>query len=623
MVQNKFINLTYQLNNLINNEKVTNISQIGQVISIDSNLIEISLKEKSTLSKNTPVEVNRIKGIITENNDKNIFIQLEDTPTFKINDSVKINDIQKEVILRKIQDLKQNIEGNKLNKSNYATLDVLFNQFLPKFNDKKYIIRNLNKNQTIAVNNALSADKFHIIQGPPGTGKTHTIVELIRQLYKQKKKLLITTHTHIALDNILEKLTFIPDNEILRIGVTQKISSNSRKYSLDEQIKRHELYQEIIKRENKIKLLNNIKEETFDTNNEMINVVQESFLSKIFRRLTNTKNNENSFKENESNIQSIKNIDDINELNNEINKIKENIQSDLLRQVSIIASTVISSSNYLTRDIEFDYMIMDEASQVPLYLSLIPLMKTDKFILIGDDKQLQPIVNNNATLTMNKSIFNYLIEKYPDNYTFLNIQYRMNQEIADISSNLYYSGKLKTFPKIANRKISVTNKNFLLNDDPITCIDTSNIEYHESSNSNGCCNKYEAQLILIIVESLLKNNITSNEIGIITPYRKQKIYLKKLFREKSIDVEIDTIYRFQGREKEVILMSFCKSSNASLTRFQENFLADKNQLNVSITRARKKLIIIGDFSLLSVATNIYELLNQIFFENIIYLDDFI
>ncbi|WP_455644654.1 AAA domain-containing protein [Methanosphaera sp.] len=622
MIQNKFTKLTYQLNNLINNEKINNDFSMGQIISIDDNVIQISLKKKSTLSKDTSVEINRIKGNIIKNNGKNIFVQLQNKPTFKINDSVKIHDVQKEVILRKIQDLKQDIEENKLNKSNYDTLNVLFNQFSPEFNEKTYIIKNLNRNQTLAVKKSLSANKFHIIQGPPGTGKTHTIVELIRQLYKQNKKVLITTHTHIALDNILEKLTFIPRDNILRIGVTQKIGVNARKYSLDEQIKEHDLYPEIIKRENKINSLKNIYEETFENNYEITSVTQESLLSKIFRRLTNTKNNEDSFNEIKSNRQSIGNIDKINELNVEIDKIKENIQSDLLRQVSIIASTVISSSNYLTNDIEFDYMIMDEASQVPLYLSLIPLMKTDKFILIGDDKQLQPIVNNNTTLTMNKSIFNYLIEKYPDNYTFLNIQYRMNRKIADISSNLYYSGNLKTFSEIKDRKINIDDGNFLLNNDPITCIDTSNMFYHESSNSNGCCNKYESQLILILVESLLKCNINPNEIGIITPYRKQKLYLRKLFRKKSIDVEIDTIYRFQGREKDVILISFCKSSNTSLTKFQKNFLADKNQLNVSITRARKKLIMIGDFSLLGTAENIEELLNQLFPENIIYLDDF-
>ena len=121
----------------------------------------------------------------------------------------------------------------------------------------------------------------------------------------------------------------------------------------------------------------------------------------------------------------------------------------------IIASTVLSSSSFLTKDIEFDYVIMDEASQVPVYLSLIPLMKTSKFILIGDNKQLQPIQNINSSYLLNKSIFNLLIEKYPNNFTFLNIQYRMNQEISDIASKLYYGGNLLTGEGVKNQKLKL------------------------------------------------------------------------------------------------------------------------------------------------------------------------
>ena len=124
-----------------------------------------------------------------------------------------------------------------------------------------------------------------------------------------------------------------------------------------------------------------------------------------------------------------------------------------------------------------------------------------------------------------------------------------------------------------------------------------------------------------LVDALLSNDISCEEIGIITPYRKQKNHIIKLLNNKGINIECDTIYRFQGREKDVIIISFCKSLNKSLNDFQKKFLADENQLNVSLTRSRKKLIIIGNYSMLGSAQNIKDLVNEISRENILYLDD--
>lgn len=622
----KFNQLIYQLKNLIDKEKSDNKVQKGNIINISGDHLEISLQEPLNLSKNTLIEINRVEAKIIELKNKNLLVEIKDNHIFKENQEVSIHNIQKDIIIKKLNELEINIEDNRINKSNKETLDVILDYVNPTFTDKKYNIKNLNKNQKKAVNRALSSNKFHIIQGPPGTGKTHSIVEIIKQLYHDNKKILITTHTHIALDNILEKLDTIPDNKILRIGNDNKISKQSKKYVIDEHIKRDPEYEKIEKRNKEIEEL---KQNSHELNKEQYIPMDnqddnESYLSRILRKIMNYDKNEENLKQNIDNLNSTKNINRINELNMEKSKIKENIQSNLLKNIPIIASTVLSSSSYLTKDLEFDYVIMDEASQVPIYLALIPLMKTDKFILIGDDKQLQPISNSNASLFLNKSIFNHLIKKYPTNFTFLNIQYRMNKKISDISSILYYSNQLKTFHEIKDQKITIKdNSNILLNNEPVTFIDTSGMDYNESPISNGCCNKYEAMLILNITKSLLNNKISEKEIGIITPYRKQKIYLQKLFQKEHIQSEIDTIYRFQGREKDVIIMDFCKSFNGSLTKFQENFLADENQLNVSITRSRKKLIMIGDISVLSRAVNIKNLLYQISPLNIIYLKDFL
>lgn len=602
---------------LIEKEQESNKTINGTIIYINGSILGISTKYSSNLSKNMSVEINRIKGRILDVKHKNIKLKVDNVTVFKENQRVSIRNIQKDIIIKKLQETYTNIYDNKISQENKETLDVLFADKKSEYGNESFSVNNLNENQTRSVIKSLQSDKFHLIQGPPGTGKTHTIIEIIRQLYEKNNKILITTHTHIALDNIIERLNNINEKEILRLGEKSNISSQVLKYSLDNQIKQHDMYNEIIEKEMIIeKLLKNNSKK-----NPKIQSVNksESIISKLFRFIFQIKQDEYS---SENNIINIENDDTIKELNLEIENIKNNIQEDIIRNVKIMASTVLSSSNYLTKDLDFDYVIMDEASQVPVYLALIPLMKTTKFILIGDNKQLQPIRNNNSSYQLNKSIFNLLIEKYPENYTFLNIQYRMNQEISDIASKLYYNGKLLTGEMVKNQHIKLKCSNyFLLDEDAITVIDTSNVNFNETNVSGGCCNRYEADIILNLVDQLMFNDISSDEIGIITPYKKQKLFIKKSLEKNRLNVECDTIYRFQGREKDVIIVSFCKSSKKSLTKFQKNFIADENQLNVSITRARKKLILIGDFDTIGTAKNIGNLFKEISLENMIYLQD--
>ncbi|MBE6493059.1 MAG: hypothetical protein E7Z84_00420 [Methanosphaera stadtmanae] len=610
-------------------EKNDNQPISGNIINIKNNRLLIDLKVPTNISNTTPIEINKISGHVLKNNYKKLLIKINHDEYFQKNQEVNIINTQQEIIIKKLENVYNQINDNKINQSNMTTLDSLITIKDTTYSENKYNNPKLNKNQNEAVQKSISTNKFHIIKGPPGTGKTHTIVEIINELYKENYKILVTTHTHVALDNIVEKLTKIPSEDILRLGKNEKISSNNKQYTLEEQIKKHPKYQEIIKNNIKINSLknNNItKKDYFPDQNRYLNNTK--FNNTIFRFLTNILNksdkNETFTDENTTFINdksNIKNQDLIIELEKENHKISDEISQELINNSKIIATTVLSVSSYLTKDLEWDYIIIDEASQVPLYLALIPLIRTDKFILIGDDNQLQPINNNNASYLLNKSIFNLYIQKYPTSYTFLNIQYRMNKQISDISSYLYYDNKILTYSKVQNAKISLNNDNILVTDEPVEIIDTSYLYFYESNVSNSCCNKFEADIIINIIDILLKNNISSDEIGIITPYRKQKNYIQKLMNKHNFDIETDTIYRFQGREKDVIIISFCKSSANGLTNFQKKFLGDKNQLNVSITRSRKKLIIIGNLSLLKQSKNIDNIINCINPLNILYLND--
>ncbi|MEE3325115.1 MAG: AAA domain-containing protein [Methanosphaera sp.] len=610
-----------ELKEFIEKEKKSNKIIKADIVGINKDILKVSTGYNTDLTKNMNIEIDRVPAKIIFIKGKNIQIKILKKSNFSLNQNVSIKNIQKDIIIHKLQETLNNITDNKLNKENKKTLDVIVNDFGISFSDDNFKISSkLNQNQKIAVKKVLQANKFHIIQGPPGSGKTHTITEIIKHLYFSGKRILVTTHTHVALDNIIERLDSIDQKDILRIGRNEKISDKVLKYALDEQIKLHPDYGKIYEKKSLIEQLQN--SDLIFENGIINNYKNKNIFNKIFNLLFNIKENKNSQDNSHGSPNNFNNIDEINEIKKEIDDIKNNMQHDIVGGAKIIASTVLSSSSFLTKDIEFDYVIMDEASQVPVYLALIPLLKTNKFVLIGDNKQLQPIKNNNASYLLNKSIFNLLIEKYPNNYTFLNTQYRMNKKISDIASNLYYDNKLLTGDAVKNQKISLkNNKYFLLNEDVITFIDTSDVNFNEVDLAGGCCNKYESCLVLHLVDALLSNDISCEEIGIITPYRKQKNHIIKLLNNKGINIECDTIYRFQGREKDVIIISFCKSLNKSLNDFQKKFLADENQLNVSLTRSRKKLIIIGNYSMLGSAQNIKDLVNEISRENILYLDD--
>lgn len=610
-----------ELKEFIEKEKKSNKIIKADIVGINKDILKVSTVYNTDLTKNMNIEIDRVPAKIIFIKGKNIQIKILKKSNFSLNQNVSIKNIQKDIIIHKLQETLNNITDNKLNKENKKTLDVIVNDFGISFSDDNFKISSkLNQNQKIAVKKVLQANKFHIIQGPPGSGKTHTITEIIKHLYFSGKRILVTTHTHVALDNIIERLDSIDQKDILRIGRNEKISDKVLKYALDEQIKLHPDYGKIYEKKSLIEQLQN--SDLIFENGIINNYKNKNIFNKIFNLLFNIKENKNSQDNSHGSPNNFNNIDEINEIKKEIDDIKNNMQHDIVGGAKIIASTVLSSSSFLTKDIEFDYVIMDESSQVPVYLALIPLLKTNKFVLIGDNKQLQPIKNNNASYLLNKSIFNLLIEKYPNNYTFLNTQYRMNKKISDIASNLYYDNKLLTGDAVKNQKISLkNNKYFLLNEDVITFIDTSDVNFNEVDLAGGCCNKYESCLVLHLVDALLSNDISCEEIGIITPYRKQKNHIIKLLNNKGINIECDTIYRFQGREKDVIIISFCKSLNKSLNDFQKKFLADENQLNVSLTRSRKKLIIIGNYSMLGCAQNIKDLVNEISRENILYLDD--
>lgn len=669
---NEFIN---QLETHLYNEKMENQPLKVEIkeINNEKNTINITLNNTKLIPIKTQIELDNQTGKIIYSNKKQQIIQLDQKESIekiqKNKEHYIINKDQK-IILEKIEKTYALIIIDHLNHHNYNTLDTLLFNKPSKYEDTIKINENtLNKTQNKAVTKSINTSKFHIIQGPPGTGKTHTITVLIKHLLKKQEKILICAHTHIAVDNILEKLDTLPQETILRIGNDEKIGKLSKKYTLQERINQHPRQQEIQK--NKEKITKNktkqkqLKQENkkLKTNNKKLKTKEQQYTPQkhqqyqkhITQLLTKTQNKilqilhikktkqkqyqkalkinyndiktlnitqqktiQNQIKNNTQKIQKIQN--QIQNIKLENNKITAEIEKNIIEETPLIATTILSSTNTIINEIDYTYLIIDEASQVPIYLALIPLLKTEKFILVGDDKQLQPITNKQATHLLNQSIFHHMKHKYLENHTFLETQYRMNKEISQIASKLYYQKRLKTNDKNKNIQINIKLNNILLNKQPITYINTANTKNYEENINSGCINKKEAQLIKDIIETLLKQNIKPEQIGIISPYKKQQKQIQKIIQNSKI--ETDTIYRFQGREKDIIIISFCKSNLEQLKPGQKRFISQTNQLNVSITRAKKKLIIIGDYNILQQTKNTKELIKSINPKNIIHLEIF-
>ena len=408
----------------------------------------------------------------------------------------------------------------------------------------------LNKSQREAVCKSLNSKHFFLINGPFGTGKTKTLIEIIRQETLVEGKILITADSNAAVDNIAERLIAIGLN-ILRIGNDKKISDEINEYSLFELTKKHPRYQEIEENRNR--------------------------LSELYKQL-----NKSDIEPQEVNQIKFK----IKQKNEENNELYSHIHKDIINNNSIILTTNTSAALDVLTDYHFKVVIIDEASQTTIPSVLIPIAKADKFILAGDPKQLPPTVTSNNQ-ELKKTLFEILQKNFPEQQKFLNIQNRMNEKLMEFPNMAFYNNKLVCGEK-AKTYFLKENEDPYLHKSPILFIDTSLDKHNKEfqrKNSTSIQNNLESRIASKIAKLYAQSGIPESEIGIITPYLDQVNLIKK-----HTSVNVDTVDGFQGNEKDVIIISMVRSgANKDL-----QFVADFKRLNVTLTRARKKLIIIGN-----------------------------
>lgn len=446
----------------------------------------------------------------------------------------------------------------------------------------------LNPTQERAVNEVLWAKDVAIVHGPPGTGKTTTLVEAINETLMRESQVLVCAQSNMAVDWISEKLVDRGIN-VLRIGNPTRVNDKMLGFTYERRFESHADYPQLWAIRKAIREL----------------------------RKNRKKGSENYHQK-------------MDRLKSRAAEIELRINAELFGEARVIACTLVGSAHHLLEGMKFGTLFIDEAAQALEAACWIPMKRASRVILAGDHCQLPPTVKSIAALRagLGKTLMERIAENKPEVVTLLKIQYRMNDEIMRFSSDWFYGGKVESAPQIKYRSV-------LDYDHPITWIDTSNEDNqitiegedapedsvstsssvsaaNENSDLNfkeqfvgesfGRINKAEAELTLLTLaeyftkigkQRVLEERI---DVGIISPYRAQVQYLKKLIKKYEFFkpyrrlISVNTVDGFQGQERDVILISLVRSNDEG----QIGFLKDLRRMNVAMTRARMKLIILGN-----------------------------
>ena len=427
----------------------------------------------------------------------------------------------------------------------------------------------LNPTQEQAVNEVLRAKDVAIVHGPPGTGKTTTLVEAIRETLMRESQVLVCAQSNMAVDWISEKLVDRGIN-VLRIGNPTRVNDKMLSFTYERRFEAHPDYPQLWA------------------------------LRKAIRDLrSHRKRGDEKYHQK------------LESLKSRATELEIRINSELFGEARVIASTLVGSANRLLDGQKYNTLFIDEAAQALEAACWIPMRRVGRIVLAGDHCQLPPTVKSIAGLKagLGKTLMERIVETHPEAVTLLKTQYRMNDDIMRFSSNYFYNGQVESAPDVRFRGI-------LDLDTPMEWIDTS--EYSEKldnsddselsfkeefvGESYGRINKAEGLLTLHVLQSyferigkqrLLDERI---DVGLISPYRAQVQYLRRLLMKREYfkpfrrQISVNTVDGFQGQERDVIVISLVRSNDEG----QIGFLRDLRRMNVAITRARMKVIILGN-----------------------------
>lgn len=443
----------------------------------------------------------------------------------------------------------------------------------------------LNKTQETAVNKVLCAKDVAIVHGPPGTGKTTTLVEAIAETLRREPQVLVCAQSNMAVDWICEKLV---DRgvHVLRLGNPSRVNDKMLSFTYERRFESHPDYPDLWSIRKAIRELRSTRRKGSDQWHQK--------MDRLRSRAT---------------------------------ELEIRINQDLFNSAHVIASTLVGSSNRLLDGMKFSTLFIDEAAQALEAACWIPIRRAGRVVLAGDHCQLPPTVKSYEAMKggLGKSLMERLVENHPEAVTLLTMQYRMNHRIMSFSNEWFYGGAMVAAPEVKHRGI-------LDYDTPIEWIDPiyamggrfpnlpkfPNLSKSPEEDlptfkealagvSHGRINRDEAEFSILTlrkyIEKIGKERFLDEriDVGLISPYRSQVQYIRGLikytpfFKPFRHLISVNTVDGFQGQERDVIMISLVRSNDEG----NIGFLRDLRRMNVAMTRARMKLIIIGNVATLT------------------------
>ena len=456
--------------------------------------------------------------------------------------------------------------------------DIMLGTLKPGFREL-YPVRFpwLNSTQENAVNKVLNSRDVSIVHGPPGTGKTTTLVEAIYETLHREPQVLVCAQSNTAVDWICEKLVDRGVN-VLRIGNPTRVNDKMLSFTYERRFEGHPAYSELWS------------------------------IRKAMREMGGK--HRGSYEERESARNRMSRLRD------RATQLEIQINADLFDNAHVIASTLVSSNHRILNGRHFGTLFIDEAAQALEAACWIAIRKADRVVLAGDHCQLPPTIKcyEAARGGLECTLMERVVANKPSTVSLLKVQYRMHEDIMRFSSQWFYHNELESAPEVSGRGI-------LRLDTPIVWFDTSECDFTENTREETMSrvNRQEAELLVeqlrsyiqkISKERVLEENI---DFGLISPYKAQVQYIRKLIKQDAFFkplrrlITIHTVDGFQGQERDVILISLVRANEDG----KIGFLNDLRRMNVAITRARMKLMILGDASTLTRHAFYNELYNYI------------
>jgi len=452
---------------------------------------------------------------------------------------------------------------------------ILTGQLSPTFNTqhKPVAVPTLNASQQAAVNNILAANELAIVHGPPGTGKTTTLVQAIRLLIQEQheQQILVVAPSNTAVDWLSEKLSMEGLN-VLRIGNPARVSERLLSLTLDQQMADHPHMTTVKKMKKQaagyLDMAHKYKRHFGRAEREQRKAL----------------------------------FDEAHRVLKEVEQAEQYIFNDLLSRAQVITATLVGASHHTIRTPRYRTVVIDEAGQALEPGCWIPIVKAQKVVFAGDHNQLPPTIKSEEAAR--EGLSNTLLEKcvawHPESVVMLEEQYRMHEAIMGYASSIFYKGKLRAHATVANRSL-------FNGDEPLLFIDTAGCGYEEKTAGTRISNPEEAAFLvqhLVSYVATLRTHYNEEHfptIAIISPYRQQIEVLQEAVQQQPElqairdKMTVNTIDSFQGQERDIVYISMTRSNPDS----RIGFLSEIRRMNVAMTRAKQKLVVVGDSATLS------------------------